>query len=157
MDNRVQAVLDKQSNRVTGRLSRGVDLFEGIKEACERFDIKAAQFNCIGSLTYATYVQLEKTNEGVLQYSPKIKSETEVELLSGTGFVGLGLDGKLDIHFHGMFVDCNLQISGGHFIEGGNPVAITIEYILLTLEDVELRRGPDAYSNLPVFQFSERE
>lgn len=157
MDNRVQAVMDKQSNRITGRLSQGVDLFEGIREACQRFNIEAAQFNCIGSLAYATYVQLEKTNAGILQYSPKIISDTEVELLSGTGFVGVDLDGEMDIHFHGMFVDCKQQISGGHFIKGENPVAITIEYILLPLEGVELKRGPDSYSNLPVFQFSEKE
>lgn len=154
---RIQAVLDKKSNRVVGRLMKDVDLFDGIKEVCRRFDIQAAQFQCIGSLTHATYVQLEKTSDGGLQYSPKIVSDTEVELLNGTGFVGYDLNGEIDVHFHGMFVDCNKQICGGHFLDGENPVAITIEFILLPIEDVELKRGPDQLTNIPVFQFAEKE
>ncbi|WP_342600326.1 PPC domain-containing DNA-binding protein [Psychrobacillus sp. FSL H8-0483] len=157
MDDRIQAVLDTSSNRIVGRLMKDVDLFGGIKEVCRRFDIEAAQFQCIGSLSYATYVQLEKTKKGVLQYSPKIVTDTEVELLNGNGFVGYGLDGELDIHFHGMFVDCNQHISGGHFLDGENPVAITVEFILLPIEGVQLKRGPDPFFNLPVFQFSKKE
>ncbi len=155
--NGIQAVLDKKSNRIAGRLSKGVDLFQGIKEVCKKYGYQAAQFQCLGSLEYATYVQLEKTAEGKLQYSSKIKSDTEVELLSGTGFVGLDLFGELDVHFHGMFVDCNQHISGGHFLEGENPVAITIEFILFPLEDIDLKRGPDEITQLPIFQFREKE
>ncbi|WP_240793336.1 PCC domain-containing protein [Psychrobacillus vulpis] len=157
MADRIQAVLDKESSRIVGRFMKDVDLFGGIKEVCKRFDLEAAQFQCIGSLSHATYVQLEKTSEGVLQYSKKIISDSPVELLSGTGFVGLGSDGELDVHFHGMFVDCHQQISGGHFLDGENPVAITIEFILFPLKDIELKRGNDLYSNLPVFQFSMKE
>lgn len=153
---RIQAVLDKASNRIVGRFMKDVDLFQGMKEVCKRFDVQAAQFQCMGSLTYATFVQMEKTDEGVLQYSSKIVSDTEVELLSGTGFVGHGIDGELDIHFHGLFVDCNRQINGGHFLEGENPVAITVEFILYPLSDVKMQRGPDPLMNLPVFQFSEK-
>ncbi len=154
---RIQAVLDKDSKRIVGRFMKDIDLFGGIKEVCRKFDIHAAQFQCIGSLTYATYVQLEKTTDGVLQYSEKIVSDSEVELLNGTGFVGYDVDGQLDVHFHGMFVDCNQQISGGHFLDGENPVAITIEFILFPLTDVELKRGPDKLMKLPVFQFSNKE
>ncbi|GGA18847.1 PPC domain-containing DNA-binding protein [Psychrobacillus lasiicapitis] len=157
MVDRIEAVLDKKSNRVVGRLMKDVDLFGGIKEVCRRFDIQAAQFQCIGSLRHATYVQLEKTSEGVLQYTPKIVSDTEVELLNGTGFVGYDLNDELDVHFHGMFVDCHKQIYGGHFLDGENPVAITIEFILLPVENVELKRGPDQLTNIPVFQFAEKE
>ena len=155
--NGIQAVLDKNSNRIAGRLAKGVDLFGGMKEVCNRYGIKAAQFQCMGSLEYATYVQLEKTAEGKLQYSSKIKSDSEVELLTGTGFVGLNANDELDVHFHGMFVDCNQQISGGHFLEGENPVAITIEFILFPLEGIELKRGPDEITKLPIFQFKEKE
>lgn len=153
---RIQAVMDKKSKRVVGRLTKNVDLLAGFKEVCRKFNIDAAQIQCIGSLTYATYVQLEKTSEGTLQYTSKIVSETEVELLNGTGFVGYDLNGELDVHFHGVFVDCHGQIKGGHFLEGENPVAITIEFILLPIEGVDLKRGPDQLTKIPVFQFAEK-
>lgn len=150
----IQAVYDETTHRIVGRLTKDVDLFGGMKEVCRKFNVQAAQFQCMGSLAHATYCQPEQTSDGELRYSPKIKSATPVELLSGTGFVGLDVDGELDIHFHGLFVDCQQTISGGHFLEGENPVAITIEFILFPLPDVQLQRGNDAIWNLPIFQFN---
>ena len=130
---RIQAVFDSQTSRVVGRLTKDVELLEGIKEVCRTFDLESAQFQCIGSLAYATYCQPEQTSDGELSYSTKIKTDTPVEVLSGTGFVGTNQVGRLDAHFHGVFVDCHQTISGGHFVEGENPVAITIEFVLFPL------------------------
>lgn len=157
MDNRVQAVLDQKTNRIAGRFMKGIDLFEGFKEVCRAYQVTAAQFQCIGSLDYATYVQLDKTAEGGLKYSKKLKTDTPIELLSGTGFIGLDLQGELEVHFHGMFIDCDKKIDGGHFIDGENPVAVTIEYMLFPLHEVALQRGNDEFWNMPVFQFAEKE
>ncbi|MBO0603189.1 DNA-binding protein [Sporosarcina sp. E16_3] len=154
---RIQAVLDSETGRIVGRLTKDVDLLEGIKEVCRNNNLEAAQFQCMGSLLHATYVQLEETDQGVLSYSPKVKSDTAVELLSGTGFVGIDQEGELDVHFHGLFVDCNQKITGGHFIHGENPVAVTVEFILFPLPKVKMQRGNDEIYGLPVFQFSKKE
>lgn len=157
-NNRIQAVYDSKSHRVAGRLMKDVDLFEGIKEVCRHFDIHAAQFQCLGSLKHATYVQVIRgETEGSVKYSEKKRSTSTVEILSGTGFVGLGEDGQLDVHFHGMVIDCDHQLSGGHFLNGENPTAVTVEFILFPLEGVHLQRGIDPHWNMPAFQFSKRE
>lgn len=156
--NRIQAVYDEISHRIVGRLMKDVDLFGGIKEVCAHFNVEAANFQCLGSLKYATYVQIERGDtEGAVRYSDKKVSQSAVELLSGTGFVGFDEAGELDIHFHGMLIDCDQQIDGGHFLAGENPVAVTIEFILFPLKGVHLQRGIDPHWSLPAFQFTEKE
>lgn len=156
-NDRIQAVYDETSHRIAGRLMKDVDLFGGIKEICSHFNVESAHFQCFGSLKYATFVQMERgETEGAVRYSEKLKTESAVELLSGSGFVGHGEDGKLDVHFHGMMIDCDRQINGGHFLDGENPVAVTVEYIIFPLTGVELQRGKDPHWGLPVFQFTKR-
>ena len=156
--NRIQAVYDEASQRIAGRLMKDVDLFEGIKEVCRHFGVEAAQFQCLGSLKQAVYVQVVRGDtEGAVKYSEKKYSSSAVEILSGTGFVGFGEDGELDVHFHGMIIDCDHNISGGHFINGENPTAVTVEFILFPLADVDLKRGIDPHWNMPAFQFTKKE
>lgn len=157
LDKRIQAVHDRKSDRIAGRFMKGIDLFEGIKEVCKGFGVEAAQFQCLGSLEYATYVQLNQNADGSLQYSNENVTETPVELLSGTGFVGLDMEGQPEVHFHGMFVDCDKNLNGGHFLDGKNPVAVTIEFILFPLNDIRMQRGLDEIYGIPVFQFREKE
>lgn len=157
-ENRIQAIHDKTSHRIAGRLMSGVDLMGGIKEVCAHFKVEAAHFQCFGSLNQATFLQAERGDEeGTLRYSEKVKSTSAVELLSGSGFVGFGEDGNLDVHFHGMMIDCDKQLNGGHFLEGENPVAVTIEFIIFPLTGIELQRGRDTHWGMPVFQFREKE
>lgn len=156
-NNRIQAVYDRESHRIAGRLMKDVDLFEGIKEVCRNFDVEAAQFQCLGSLKHATYVQVVRgETQGAVKYSDKKRSTSAVEILSGTGFVGYGENGELDVHFHGMIIDCDHNISGGHFLNGENPTAVTVEFVLLPLKDVNLKRGIDPHWNMPAFQFTKR-
>lgn len=155
---RIQAVYDSQTHRIAGRLMKDVDLFEGIKEVCREFNVEAGQFQCLGSLKHATYVQVVRgESEGAVKYSEKKRSSSAVEILSGTGFVGYGESGELDVHFHGMIIDCDHQISGGHFLNGENPTAVTVEFILFPLKEVTLKRGIDPHWNMPAFQFTEKE
>ena len=155
---RIQAVYDSQTHRIAGRLMKDVDLFEGIKEVCREFNVEAAQFQCLGSLKHATYVQVVRgESEGAVKYSEKKRSSSAVEILSGTGFVGYGENGELDVHFHGMIIDCDHQISGGHFLNGENPTAVTVEFILFPLKEVTLKRGIDSHWNMPAFQFTKKE
>ncbi|MTD31388.1 PCC domain-containing protein [Planomicrobium sp. YIM 101495] len=157
MDNeRLQAVYDEGAKRIAGRLKKDTDLFTGIKEVCSHFGVESAHFQCFGSLKYASYLQVERAGEGgLIQYSEKRQSNSAVELLSGSGFVGKGEDGEVDVHFHGMLIDCDGRLDGGHFIADENPVAVTIEFIIFPL-DMDLQRGKDAHWGLPVFQFSQR-
>lgn len=151
----LQSVYDTTTQRIVGRLTKDIDLFKGIKEICNKHGVTAAHFQCIGSLQHATYVQVERDGtQGRIKYSSKKRTDSPVELLSATGFVGFDEQGNPDIHMHGVFVDCNSVINGGHFLEDENPVAVTIEYIIFPLEDVEMQRREDEIWGMPVFQFA---
>lgn len=157
LDNHLfQAFYDEQTNRVTGRLKKDCDLFGGIKEVCREMNIKAGHFQCIGSLTQAVFYQIveDGTSAAGIRYSERRKSDSPVELLSASGFVGVDGAGTQDVHMHGVFVDCNGKVSGGHFLDGENPVAITIEFVLFPISEVKLTRQKDEAYGVPIFQFS---
>ena len=151
----IQSVYDTATQRIVGRLTKDIDLFRGIKAICREHSVTTAHFQCIGSLQHASYVQVERDGtQGRIKYSAKKQTHSPVELLSGTGFVRFDEQGNPDIHMHGVFVDCDSVISGGHFLEDENPVAVTIEYIIFPVKGVEMQRKEDEIWGMPVFQFS---
>ena len=149
LDNaRWQAIYDEQSSRILGRLKLGTDVIQGFKEICLHYGVKAAQFQCIGSLDYVTFVR----------YSPVQKTASGLELVTGTGFIGLKDDtDEIEIHMHGAFVDCDAQFNAGHFIEGGCPTYATVEYIIHVVHHVDVRRKMDPQLHVPFFQFYKGE
>lgn len=155
--NSIESVKGTSNQVVMGRLTKDVDLFEGILEICKEHGIQTATFQCIGSLKRVGMVQISQTSEGEIGYTDTIHIEKPVEILSGTGFIGLDVNGALDVHFHGLIVDPDGNITGGHFLRGENPTAVTIEYTLTSVEGVHLQREIDDYWQLPVFKFSKRE
>lgn len=61
LDNsRWQALYDRPTDRIIGRLKAGTDLFTGMKEVCNHFGVRGGQFQCMGSLKQATYVQVQR-------------------------------------------------------------------------------------------------
>ena len=160
MDNaRWQAVYDEKSSRILGRLKRGTDVMEGFKEICHHFNVKAAQVQCIGSLDYVTFVQAKRAEEpGKMTYSEVLKTNSGVELVNATGFIGLNDDTEeLEIHIHGSFVDCDRQFNAGHFIEGGSPTYATVEYIIHVVHGANVLRKMDTDLKVPFFQFYKGE
>lgn len=155
-NSRFESALDKESKHVLGRLKKDVDLLEGIIEVCEANEITAGTFQCIGSLSGIGYYKFEEKDDGTLHYSKPIILDRPAELLSGTGFIGLDEDDKLDIHYHGIYLDSNGTISGGHFLKGKNPTAVTIEFAIYPANNIYLKRKRDSIFNLPIFHFSER-
>ncbi|MDQ0158126.1 PPC domain-containing DNA-binding protein [Alkalibacillus salilacus] len=148
----IQSVYSSDGENIYGRLEKGDDLLEGILEVCDSHGISAGSFSCIGSLEKVGILQIGE-KDGDIGYTEPIYINKPVEILSGTGFIGRDLEGEMDIHFHGLFVDINGQISGGHFIRGKNPTLVTMEFIVHTAKDVNLQRKTDESWNLPVFQF----
>jgi len=148
----VQSTVDQEKGILMGRLTSEVDLLEGILSACKEHGITAGSVSCIGSLKNVTLVQLS-IDDGKLNYTKPILWDYPVELLSGTGFIGRDFDGELDLHFHGTYVNHKGEISGGHFLKGKNPTAITVEFIVHFSNKMVLQRQNDQVWGLPVFQF----
>ncbi|GEL78582.1 PPC domain-containing DNA-binding protein [Tenuibacillus multivorans] len=151
----IESVKGESGQVVMGRLTKDVDLFEGMIEVCKEHGIQTATFQCIGSLKQVGMVQINQNAEGDIGYTDTIHIEKPVEILSGTGFIGLDVNGELDVHFHGLIVDPDGNITGGHFLKGENPTAVTMEYVLKPASGIHLQREIDDHWKLPVFKFSQ--
>ncbi|MRX53811.1 DUF296 domain-containing protein [Bacillus idriensis] len=150
------SVYDAESGVLIGALSKDDDLLTGILRQCELHGIKAGSFSCIGSLKTVSYMKLKHEN-CTLSYTEPITETRPVELLNGTGFIGTKEDESLDIHFHGVFIDETGAISGGHFIEGENKVAITIEFTVSVVSNAVVKREKDPEMGFRIFNFHGKE
>ncbi len=147
-----QSVYDSKRGIIMGCLGPGEDLIQGLKKVCEKHQVTAGSISCIGSLSTVSIVQLDYDNQH-MAYSKPIFWDTPVELLSGNGLVGLDEQGQLDIHFHGVFIDHRKTISGGHFLEGKNIVAITLEFTIIVSEGIQPIRELYKPLGFPLFNF----
>lgn len=150
---KIQSVIGTRDKIIVGRLTKDVDLLDGLLEVCKQHGVKAATFQCIGSLMQVGYLQPHINEKNELGFSNPIIIKKPVELLNGNGFIGLDENGNLDIHFHGMYVDVDGNISGGHFLRGENPTAVTVEFAIQSTDDIRFKRMNDAIWNIPVFNF----
>ncbi|MBU8878732.1 DNA-binding protein [Bacillus sp. FJAT-29790] len=130
------SVFDEKRGIIMGYLGPGEDLITGLKKACQKHNVSSGTVSCIGSLSTVSVYQPEYENDQPA-YSKPIVWNSLVELLSGNGILGKDEEGHLDIHFHGVFIDHRKNLSGGHFIEGKNIVAITVEFTILVSEGIQ--------------------
>ncbi|MBL5767022.1 MULTISPECIES: PPC domain-containing DNA-binding protein [Heyndrickxia] len=143
---------NEEKGILLGSLAKDDDLLLGILKQCEKNNIRAGAFHCIGSLKSVNYCILEKVN-GEYTYTTPIKESKTVELLSGNGFIGVKEDGSPDIHLHGIFIDEKGKIAGGHFLEGGNSVAVTVEFSVTASSDAVAIREAIPGTEFRVFNF----
>jgi predicted DNA-binding protein with PD1-like motif len=146
------SVYDKNRGVIMGCLGPGEDLLLGLKKIGEKHQVTSGTISCIGSLSTVSIVQLDYENNH-MKYSKPIFWDTPVELLSGHGVLGMDEQGGLDIHFHGVFIDHRKTISGGHFLEGKNTVAITVEFTILVTEGIQPVRELYKPLGIPLFNF----
>src|SRR5699024_10252383 len=139
-NNWFESVEDEATKRIIGKLKKGTDLLEGMIQVCEAHKVTAASFQCIGSLAGVGFMQFEQKADGTLLYAEPTILHEPAELLAGTGFVGFDESNELEVHYHGMFLDQHGNISGGHFLPGKNPIAITMEFMLYPASDALMKK-----------------
>jgi predicted DNA-binding protein with PD1-like motif len=96
---------------------------------------------CIGSLRQAHYVYGINGPDGQPAYSDPVTIQGVMEILQGTGMICRNQEGELDLHFHGMFIDQDGQIRGGHFLKGKNIILVTLEFSILVGQGIEAVRA----------------
>lgn len=151
-----ESVIDRDKGLIMGRLEKDQDLLNGILKVCSFYNVQAGSFSCIGSVAKLGYYQFQRRMDNTLSYSEPILKDGPGELLAGNGFIGLDENKERDVHYHGVYVDENGIVSGGHFIRGENPVAVTVEFSIHYSTHIQLQRKPDSTYNIPIFHFSER-
>lgn len=132
---------------VSARILPGTDLISGIEKICIENGIKSGTFSVIGSLEKATFVipiKKEGTKKGVGYSEPRTVSGP-LELLSGKGFISKDPESEsgLFIHIHGIISDVEGRLYGGHFLQGGNPILLTLDVAIFAFDDISLSRDED--------------
>jgi hypothetical protein len=149
------ASLEVKSRRFFVRLMPGTDLIPGIKALCAKHNIKAGAISTmLGSLRQVRFVWPipDSVNKCGLKYGAPKTLEGPIELVSGTGVIGTMKDsGELAVHLHASFSDSTSKMWGGHIVDEGNPVAVTIEVVIDAYDDLSLARNVDDETGMPLF------
>jgi len=127
------------------RLFPDENIFEQLRIACQRHNVKAAVvLSGIGQLKQAKLGYFKDKNN----YLPEEFPET-LELLSLTGNV-IRQEVEYLFHLHAVLGDEKKRAIGGHLIDG--TVEITNEIVLLK-SDIELERRPEEKTGLKGIYF----
>lgn len=104
------------------RLRPNQDLSEGVEAACAENGMERAVVrSAIGSLNDASF---DAGGRGVLVEGPGL------EILTMTGEVAPGADGRPRAALSGTVCDSEGQVRGGRFRRGENSICITLELVL---------------------------
>lgn len=132
------------SNGIMIRVPPGEDLIEGIEEVCEHLDIKSGAITCcIGSLQEASFMFLvPSTNKVGAAYTDPTTIPGPLQIVSAQGVIGQD-EGNVFVHVHGLLIDKDGNVHGGHLIKGETPVLITSDIVIVKIEGAQLYRTYD--------------
>ena len=146
----------KEDGALVGRLFPGESLLKGIERVCLDNQVQYGVIVAlIGSLRHAdiVYAISDPSNKVGIKYSDSTRIEGPLELLVCQGMIGLTPENKMSIHLHGVFSDSKMKLYGGHFIETGNIVLATVEFMIKKVKDAEMIKEFDEETGFPLFRF----
>jgi hypothetical protein len=138
---------------ISGRLLPGCDMLNGIIEMARSHRVASAWVNGFGSLAKANFspgVRFSAADAERVERIANVRLEGPIEIWSGMGRLGLPTDGEPIIHFHGLLVDEQGRLYGGHFFPEGNIVYATFEVHIQELLDVEFQLEQDEEVEIPL-------
>lgn len=153
--NETESVLVNKGSNIIGRILPGTDLLEGIKQMCNKYNVQYGVIcTVLGSITQGCIVcvQSDEENPMAIRYSDPVIIEGPLEILSCQGIIGRDIDNEFQIHLHGLLVDSNLKVIGGHFISG-NKILATAEVMIKSVQDAKFIRKYDKKIGFPLFHF----
>lgn len=143
--NRIIQACGNTGKMIVARLRPGSDLIESMINICETNEISCGIIlGSLGTLEKAelfTAAPASGTKSGV-GYSEPIRVKGPIEFINGQGII-MEREGDIFIHFHGMIMDLDRKIYGGHFNPGNNPVMSTIDIIMIETNSVKAVRKLD--------------
>jgi predicted DNA-binding protein with PD1-like motif len=90
-----------------------------------------------------------------IKYSDPTTVNGPLELLACQGMIGPTPEGDLSVHLHGLMSDSDMKVYGCHFLKNGNPVLITVEFLIHEHDGVRMVREQDMETDFPLFKFYE--
>lgn len=149
----IKVASGKMKRTIAFRLRPGTDVMEAITGVCEQEGIKNGVIvSCLGSLRSAVVFNPEpKPNAKIgFGYGDPIEFKGPIELVSATGMICHGDDGKVLLHVHASLSDQHGNAFGGHLIPG-NKVLITVDVIINEIEGIDMVRKYDDETEIPIF------
>ena len=145
MKTRTLSAYGSLGNTFMIRLRPGTDLLTGIREVCEKHDIRSGVILCsIGSLQkgHLSYIKPapESTFKAKYEY---VHLSGPIEFCSGQGTISEMEDGKIVIHMHGVLSDRHGRCYCGEVAEGNNIVLANMEIVISEIENLKMPRKLD--------------
>lgn len=147
-----QATIDKA---VLVRIAPKEDVFEALRAACEREDIRYGHIAMIGSLRSASVVAVtgDPKNPGRAVYLEPTHFEGFLELVTVQGFVGENETGDREIHLHVVLAGEDLKPVAGHLADTGrNRVLATVEAVITSYGGAKFVRALDGETGFVLFR-----
>lgn len=141
---RLISEMGKISKVVVGRILPGEDVITGIEEICKKHDIKYGIITaCFGSLEkihFNYYFEPKDINKNPFGNERDLILEKPCVFIGAQGLICEELDGKIDVHLHGVVRDNNGKVYGSHIPKGGNIVQYTVEVAIEVISNMKLMR-----------------
>jgi hypothetical protein len=142
------SVASHHTRVIVGRLVRGTDLLKGLLEVCTQRHIRCGTLTALGAVEFAEVSHYDTRNK---KYYPPRKLAGPLEVLSLNGNLTEN-QGELAPHLHGVLsreTDAGIEVLGGHIV---SAQVFALEYTIIALDDVLLRRGPDKDTGLRLWE-----
>ncbi|MCX6789600.1 MAG: DNA-binding protein [Candidatus Gribaldobacteria bacterium] len=130
----------EKDNLIMVRLFPGEDVFEQLKNLCQKHGVKSGVFvSGIGQLDWVELGFFKEKGD----YLPK-KFDMPMEVLSIAGIVSTSESGY-EFHLHISLAGADKTMFGGHFI--GGAVSVTLEVVIMKT-DIEIKRAIEEETGL---------
>ncbi len=131
-----------RGNVFMGRLSKGDDLLEALRNKCRELGVIQGEVRALGAVASARIAYYDQS----LRKYETIDLSRPLEILSLSGNVSVK-DGEAFVHAHVVLGDHDGRAYGGHLVEGTEVFAC--EFVIEELVTEEpLRRGMDEATGL---------
>lgn len=135
----------RRGRRILARLDRGTDLFDGVRELCQKHRVRCGELRGIGSLELAELAAFDQDSR---RWKPS-------RLIDGGGLELLHLHGNIAEESGAVAIQAQVTLmrdrDAGLEVVGGSlkaAVVYSVELVIETFDDVLLRRQADAATGL---------
>lgn len=154
---RYQSAAGRAGRIISGRLLPGCDMLSGIIEMARSHGVASAWVNGFGSLAKANFspgIRFSAATAERVERKANLNLEGPIEIWSGMGRLGIPADDEPVIHFHGLLVDEEGRLYGGHFFPSGNIVYATFEVHIQEILGVEFQIEQDEEVEIPLIKLT---
>ena len=147
----IESAIGKIGNIVAMRMPPGTDVFAGVIEMCEKYNIKdGVIISALGSWSKVTFCNPIDLPNGKKGYGDPIVFEGNYELTGLSGIICHEKDGKISPHVHLTISDEQGNGYGGHLMPGC-IVLLTTDIVIGSFSGIDMGRGFDEKLGVPIF------